>query len=67
MTVRVTSSRGGSTVTFSSNGRYISFNTGGYNRTLSGQPVQSTASLAAFWTPILDAVVASIAATPAPP
>lgn len=66
-TVRVTSSRGGSTVSFSSGGRYVSFNTGGYRRQLLGQPVQPTTSLEAFWGGVLAAVLASIEATPAPP
>lgn len=67
MTIRVTSSRGGSTVQFSTNGRYVSFNTSGYQRQLLGQPVQPTASLEAFWASILTAVQASLTATPAPP
>lgn len=67
MTIRVTSSRGASTVRISSNGRYVSFNTSGYQRTLTGQPVQPTTSLAAFWTSILAIVQESITTTPAPP
>lgn len=67
MTIRVTASRGGSTVQFSTNGRYVSFNTSGYQRQLLGQPVQSTASLDAFWAGILSAVQASLTANPSPP
>lgn len=67
LTIRVTSSRGGSTVSFSSGGRYVSFNTGGYQRQLLGQPVQPTTSLVAFWSGVIAAVQASITDTPAPP
>lgn len=67
MTIRVTASRGASTVSFSSNGRYVSFSTGGYQRQLLGQPVQPTASLDAFWASVLAAVQASLAANPDPP
>jgi hypothetical protein len=67
ITIRVTAARGGSTVSFSSNGRYISFNTSGYQRTLMGQPIQPTSSLEAFWAAILNTVLTSITTTPAPP
>lgn len=67
MTIRVTSSRGASTVRISSNGRYVSFNTSGYQRTLSGQPVQPTTSLQAFWASILAITQESLTTTPAPP
>lgn len=67
MTIRVTASRGGSTVSFTSNGRYVSFNTSGYQRQLLGQPVQPTASLEAFWAAILTIVQASLTANPNPP
>lgn len=67
LTIRVTATRGGSTVQFSSNGRYVSFNAAGYQRQMIAQPVQPTASLEAFWTSVLAIVQASITATPAPP
>ena len=67
MTIRVTASRGASTVSFSSNGRYVSFNTSGYQRQLLGQPVQPTASLEGFWASVLAIVQASLTANPAPP
>ncbi len=67
MTIRVGSSRGASTVSISSNGRYVSFNTSGYQRTLSGQPVQPTTSLETFWASILAIVQESLTTTPAPP
>jgi hypothetical protein len=67
ITIRVTSSRGASTVSFSSNGRYVSFNTAGYQRQLLGQPIQPTTSLEAFWASVLGIVQADLTANPAPP
>ena len=62
ITIRVSSSRGASTVQFSTTGRYVSFPTTGYNFTLPGQPIQPTSSLKAFWTSVLAIVQAEIAA-----
>lgn len=62
--VRVTSSRGRSTISYTSKGRYVSFTTSGYNRQLLGQPIQPTSSLSAFWLAVLSAVVADITANP---
>lgn len=62
--VRVTSSRGRSTISYTSKGRYVSFTTSGYNRQLLGQPIQPTSSLSAFWLAVLGAVVADITANP---
>lgn len=67
MTIRVSAARGSSTVQFSTNGRYVSFNTSGYQRQLLAQPVQPTASLDVFWASILAAVQASLTANPLPP
>lgn len=67
MTIRVSAARGSSTVSFSTNGRYVSFNTSGYQRQLLGQPVQPTASLEGFWAAVLAAVQASLTANPDPP
>lgn len=66
LVVTVTSSRGGSTVHFSTKGRYISFPSRGYRRVLKDQPIQSTASLAAFWTGIITSVQDSISINPTP-
>lgn len=62
ITIRVTSSRGASTVTYSSNGRYVSFVTSGYQRQLLGQPIQPTSSLKAFWASVLGIVLADVEA-----
>jgi hypothetical protein len=67
MTIRVTAARGSSTVSFSTNGRYVSFTTAGYQRQLLGQPVQPTASLDVFWASILAAVQSSLTMEPDPP
>jgi hypothetical protein len=67
ITIRVTSARGGSTVQYTTKGKYISFLTNGYQRLLRSQPIQSTASLEGFWVPILNTVVADITAHPTPP
>lgn len=64
MTIRVTATRGGSTVRYSTNGRYVSFNTSGYLRELLAQPVQPTASLSVFWLSVLNAVLADVTAHP---
>ena len=64
ISIRVTSSRGKSTISYTSKGRYVSFVTSGYQRQLINEPIQSTASLSAFWLPVLDAVVADITANP---
>lgn len=64
ISIRVTSSRGKSTIAYTSKGRYVSFTTSGYQRELLGQPIQSTASLSAFWLGVLAAVQADITANP---
>lgn len=63
ITIRVTSSRGASTVRYSTTGRYVSFDTSGYQVSLPGQPIQPTSSLKAFWTSVLAIVQAEIAAS----
>jgi hypothetical protein len=64
LTIRVTSSRGHSTVSYTSKGRYVSFTTAGYQRELLGQPIQPTTSLEAFWLAVLGIVQADITANP---
>lgn len=67
LTIRVQANRGSSVVSFTSNGRYVSFTTAGYQRSLSGQPIQTTTSLEAFWAGVLNTVLANLTAEPAPP
>lgn len=62
ITIRVYSSRGASKVQYTSKGRYISFQTAGYNSTLNQQPIQTTSSLKAFWLGVLAQVQADITA-----
>lgn len=64
ITVRVYPSRGGCKVQYGSKGRYISFQTAGYQRQLLKQPIQPTSSLQAFWLSVLQLVVADITAHP---
>lgn len=64
LVIRVTSARGSTTIQYTSKGRYVSFTTAGYQRQLLGQPLQSTASLSAFWLGLLHAVEADITANP---
>ena len=62
LTVRVTSQRAGSTIQFSTGGRYISLPTNGIGDTLTKQPVMTTASAQAFWLQVLPLVQAAITA-----
>lgn len=62
MTVRVTSQRGSSGVSFSTAGRYISLPTNGISQDLARQPVQPTLSAKAFWQSVLVIVTAAVEA-----
>jgi hypothetical protein len=62
LTVRVTSQRGGSHVTLSTAGRYISLPTNTISADLPRQPIQPTSSAAAFWQSVLAIVQAQIIA-----
>jgi hypothetical protein len=61
LTVRVGSTRGGSTISLSSSGRYASLNTNEVREDLAQQPIQPTASEQVFWTSVLAAVQQIIA------
>lgn len=61
--IRVTSTRGGSTVQYTSKGKYVSLTTAGLTNYLPKQPIQPTASLDAFWTSVLALVQEDIAGT----
>jgi len=60
--IRVTASRGASTISYVTKGRYVSFTTSGLTDTLTGQPIQPTTSLSAFWLSVLAIVQAEITA-----
>lgn len=60
--IRVRSSRGASHVQYTSKGRYISFQTAGYQVDLPRQPIQPTTDLKAFWLSVLALVTAEITA-----
>lgn len=62
--ITVRSSRGASTVSYSTKGRYVSFPTLGYQRDLTGQPIQPTSTLSAFWLSVLGIVTADITDNP---
>jgi hypothetical protein len=59
----VYASRGGSRVSYTSSGRYISFTTAGYLKDLVNQPIQPTKDLKTFWTAVMSAVQEDITAT----
>lgn len=60
--IRVTASRGASTVSYTTKGRYVSFTTSGLTDTLTGQPIQPTATLDGFWSSVLAIVQADVTA-----
>lgn len=62
LTIRVGSTRGASSVNYSSTGRYINLTTGGYQVSLPAQAIQPTASTKAFWLSVLAIVQAEITA-----
>lgn len=66
LTVRVTSTRGGSNIQFTSAGSYVSTPMNGYNVAMPGEPIQPTADQKTFWTSVLAIVQAHIAANPSP-
>ncbi|MDE3076016.1 MAG: hypothetical protein KGJ86_11360 [Chloroflexota bacterium] len=66
ITVRVTSTRGGSNISFSSVGSYVSTPMNGYSVDMPGSPIQPTVDQKTFWTSVLAAVQAQIAANPSP-
>jgi hypothetical protein len=64
LTVRVTSQRGSSGISFTTAGRYISLPTNGITADLSKQPIQPTASVKAFWLSVLAIVQTQIESLP---
>lgn len=64
LTVRVTSSRTASVVRTSTTGRYISTPVNTIDLNATGQPIFTNATAKAFWTSVLVAVQAEIAALP---
>lgn len=66
ITLRVTSTRGASTVSYSSSGTYVSTPVNGYSVTLTDQAILPTTDDKTFWTAVLAIVQANIAANPSP-
>jgi hypothetical protein len=67
ITITVGSSRGASTIAVSSKGRYVSTDVNGFQRELTGQPIQPTSTQAAFWLAVLNTVVNNLMDSPTPP
>lgn len=63
ITIRVGSTRSASSISYRTSGRYISTPTTGLEANLAGQPVQPTGTLKAFWTSVLEAVLADVEAS----
>lgn len=60
MVITVTAQRGGSNVTFTTKGRYISLPVNGITANLPRQPVQPTANALAFWQSVIAIVTAEL-------
>jgi hypothetical protein len=66
LTIRVGSSRGASSVSFTSVGQYVSTPVSGYAVVLNGQPIQPTTDTKTFWLSVLALVQAEIESEPSP-
>ena len=62
--IRVGSSRGASSISYSTSGRYVSLATNVLGNDLTRQPIQPTSNGRAFWESVLAIVTADIAAGP---
>lgn len=62
LTIRVGSSRGASTIQYSTNGKYVSLPVNTLTNNLKRQPIQPTASAQAFWLSVLAIITADITA-----
>ena len=62
LTIRVSAQRGASTISYSTNGRYVSLSVNDVRDELLRQPIQPTSGSKAFWGSVLALVVADIAA-----
>jgi hypothetical protein len=67
LTIRVRSNRTGTQVQFTSTGRYKSLQTAGYNRDVTGLPLQQNETISAFWLAIIAEIQTSITNDPTPP
>lgn len=64
LTIRVTSQRGSSGISYSTGGRYINLATNTVSDDLARQPVQPTSSEKAFWLSVLGIVTADVTSLP---
>lgn len=62
LTIRVQAARGSTTISYTTNGRYVSFTTAGLGNTLPKQQLLTTASQKAFWLEVVGLVQADITA-----
>jgi hypothetical protein len=60
LTIRVSTSRGATTVRYSTTGRYIRLLTNGINGVLTNQPTQPNGTSEEFWAAVLPLVTAAI-------
>jgi hypothetical protein len=67
LSIRVTSTRGASTVQYSTKGKYVSLITAGYNRLLRKQPLFTSTNANDFWLAVLGVVTADQTDNPSPP
>lgn len=67
ITLRVRSNRTGTTIQITTTGRYKGLTTAGYNRTLTGLPLQPNSTANAFWLGVIAAAQANLTAEPTPP
>ena len=64
LTIRVSSSRGASTIRYSTTGKYGRLLTNGLNDVMTELPLLTTTSSRDFWTAVLPFIVSSIAPVP---
>lgn len=62
LTIRVTSARGHSTITYGTAGRYVSLPVGDVGTTMNNQTLLPTSGSKAFWEAVLPLVLANITA-----
>jgi hypothetical protein len=67
ITIRVRHNRTGTSVQYSTTGRYFALTTAGFQRDLTGLPLLTTATTAAFWEAVIAQVTADLEANPTPP
>lgn len=67
ITIRVRSNRTQTTMAITTTGQYKGLRTAGYNRTVTGLPLQPNSSADAFWLSVIAAAQANLTSDPTPP